>query len=79
MKLPPSIRKLAQRVSGAGKAVGITPTDLEAAARREDVLVLSLGDIDDRLPGEQRQATIGNLAQICAGVSRERLIVAHCG
>ena len=56
-----------------------TMAEIEAAARREDVLVLSFGDIDDRLPGEQRQATIGNLAQICAGVSRERLIVAHCG
>jgi hypothetical protein len=79
MKLPSSIRKLAQRATGAGKSVGISPRELEIAAKREDVLVLSFGDIDDRLPGEQRSATLANLAEICAGVSRARLIVTHCG
>jgi hypothetical protein len=79
VKLPSSIRKLAQRATGAGKSVGISPEALEAAAKREAVLVLSFGEIDDRLPGEQRRATLGDLAAICAGVSRDRLIVAHCG
>jgi hypothetical protein len=79
MKLPSSIRKLAQRASGAGKSVGISPQALQAAAKRESVLVLSFGALDDRLPGEQRTATFANLAKICAGVSRDRLIVAHCG
>lgn len=79
MKLPSSIRKLAQRATGTGKSEAISPVELAAAAKREDVLVLAIGELDDRLPGEQRRATVANLAEICAGVSRDRLIVAHCG
>lgn len=79
MKLPSSVRKLAQRVTGTGASESISPQALEAAVAREDVLVLAIGGVDDRLPGEQRSATMANLADVCAGVPRERLIVTHCG
>lgn len=79
MKLPSFVRKIAHRAGGTGRSPRISPTDLAAAAQREDVLVLAFGEVDDRLPGEQRVANVADLAAICAGVSRERLIVTHCG
>lgn len=80
MKLPARVRHYTRSAIGLRKSVAITPAELQAAAAREAVLVVTLGSAPDpRLPGEQRAASLGSLAQICAGVPRDRLIVAHCG
>ena len=80
MKLPARIRQLTRTAIGLQRSEAITPAELQAAAAREAVLVVTLGRASDpRLPGEQRTASLGNVAQICAGVPRDRLIVAHCG
>lgn len=85
MKLPGRLRQLTRTAIGLRKSEALTPEGLQAAvARGEDVLVLSVGmvsngAIDGRLPGEQRGASLTNLARVVAGVPRERLIVTHCG
>jgi predicted dinucleotide-utilizing enzyme len=84
MKLPSSVRKITRLGLGLRKSEGISPTELQALAAREDVLVLSVGmlsngGIDERLPGEQRTTSLANLAATVAGVSKARSIVTHCG
>jgi len=84
MKLPAKLRQITRTAIGLRKSASISPAELQAAAAREDVLVLAVGMVsngalDERLPGEQRGASLTNLAEICAGVPRDRLIVAHCG
>lgn len=84
MKLPGRLRQLTRTAIGLRESEAISPAALQASAAREDVLVLSVGmvsngAIDGRLPGEQRGASLTNLARVVAGVPRERLIVTHCG
>jgi predicted dinucleotide-utilizing enzyme len=84
MKLPSAIRQLTRTAIGLRKSEAITPVELQALAAREDVLVLSVGMLsnggkDDRLPGEQREASLSNLAHAVAGVPKTRAIVTHCG
>lgn len=84
MKLPGRLRQLTRTAIGLRKSEAISPEDLQTSAAREDVLVLSVGivsngAIDKRLPGEQRGASLTNLASVVAGVPKERLIVTHCG
>lgn len=84
MKLPGRIRQLTRTAIGLRKSEALSPAELRAAAAREDVLVLSVGmvsngSIDERLPGEQRGASLTNLTSVVAGIPRERLIVTHCG
>jgi hypothetical protein len=83
MKLPSRVRSLARTAIGLRKSEGISPADLQALAAREDVLVLSVGMLsngsgDDRLPGEQRAASLANLADAVAGVPKTRAVVTHC-
>ena len=85
MKLPGRLRQITRAAIGLRKSEAISPEALQAAVSRgEDVLVLSVGMVsagalDDRLPGEQRGASLTNLASVMAGVPKERLIVTHCG
>jgi predicted dinucleotide-utilizing enzyme len=84
MKLPGRIRQLTRTALGLRKSEGISPEELQALVAREDVLVLSVGmlsngGIDDRLPGEQRAASLANLAAAVEGVPKTRAVVTHCG
>ena len=84
MKLPSRVRSLARTAIGLRKSEAISPAELQALAAREDVLVLSVGMLsnggaDDRLPGEQRAASLSNLADAVAGVPKTRAVVTHCG
>ena len=84
MKLPASMRAMTRKAIGIGSAEPITPTALHALAAREPVLTIAVGvvrpgAVDPALPGEQRSATLGTLAAIVAGESRQRAIVLHCG
>ena len=84
MKLPAAVRQLTRTAIGLRKSEGISPEELQALAARENVLVLSVGmvsngGIDERLPGEQRAASLTNLAASVANEPKDRLIVTHCG
>ena len=84
MKLPSRIRQLTRTAIGLRKSEPITPEALHALAAREEVLVLSVGmlsngGMDDRLPGEQRAASLTNLAAAVEGVPKTRAVVTHCG
>lgn len=84
MKLPTRLRQLTRTAMGLRKSEPITPDELQALAAREEVLVVSVGvlsngGIDERLPGEQRSASLGNLETVLADVPKHRSIVTHCG
>jgi hypothetical protein len=84
MKLPSRLRQLTRTAIGLRKSEGISPEELQALVTRENVLVLSVGmlsngGIDDRLPGEQRGASLTNLAVAVEGVPKTRAVVTHCG
>ena len=84
MKLPSAARKLTRRTMGMGRATAIAPEALRELSEREDVLVIGVGmmrdgAIDERLPGEQRTASLISLASVVDGVAHDRPIVLHCG
>jgi hypothetical protein len=84
MKLPSRLRQLTRTAIGLRRSESITPEELQALVTREDVLVLSVGmlsngGIDDRLPGEQRGASLTNLAAAVENVPKTRAVVTHCG
>jgi hypothetical protein len=84
LKVPPTARQLTRRLLGMGKAPSISPLELAAMVRTESVVVVAVGiardgRIDPQLPGEQRVASLGTLAQVVADVPRDRPIVVHCG
>lgn len=84
MKLPGRLRQLARTAIGLRKSEPITPSELQALAAREEVVVLSVGmmsngPVDERLPGVQRSASLSNLATVLADVPKHRAIVTHCG
>ena len=56
----------------------ITAKELHNTVDCESVLVLALGEAGERLPGEQMNVTLENLAEVTQNVSKERLIVTHC-
>ncbi|MDQ3367164.1 MAG: hypothetical protein M3680_17210 [Myxococcota bacterium] len=84
MKLPARLRQLTRATLGLRGVASISPSALHQLAATEDVLVLSVGvvargAIDERLPGEQRTASLTALAAAVADVPRGRAIVTHCG
>lgn len=84
MKLPLVARKLTRRAIGVGKARSITPEELHALARDEDVIVIGVGivtagPLDSRLPGTQRAASLLSLKSVVADVPRQQAIALHCG
>ena len=56
----------------------ITAKELHNTVDCESALVLALGEAGERLPGEQMNVTLENLAEVTQNVSKERLIVTHC-
>lgn len=84
MKLPGRIRQLTRTALGLRKSEAITPAELQTLVSREEVIVVSVGIMsngaaDERLPGVQRSASLGNLAAVLADVPKHRAIVTHCG
>ncbi len=84
LKVPPTARQLTRRLLGMGKAPSISPLELAALVKTEPGVVVAVGIARDgrigpALPGEQRVASLGTLAQVVADVPRERPIVVHCG
>ena len=84
MKLPTAVRQVTRTMIGVRAAEPIGPAQLQALARREDVVVvavgmLAAGHIHAALPGEQRAASLASLATVLADVPHDRAIVLHCG
>jgi hypothetical protein len=84
VKLPFAARKLTRRAIGVGNARAITPEELHALAREEDVIVIGVGiftpgPLDPRLPGTQRAASLLSLKGVVADVPRQQAIALHCG
>jgi len=83
-KLPPSVLKLTRQAISMGSANSISPETLQIMAHEERVVVIGLGlvqrgPLDDRLPGEQRAASLLSLKDTVADLPRQQAIVLHCG
>lgn len=78
LKCSPSFSRAVRSLLGTAHSPGIDISSLRQLASTEPVLVLSFGEADSSLPGEQKRVTRSSLEAIVSGEPKDRLIILCC-